>query len=175
MLQAFTWQQFLIAALILTLVWYTGVLLFYYRKKAMDLPTGEKQQPEKLKRDWEEEFDDPDEEENLLGMVKDPDGVSSSGMDMVRFAPRVAKVEDSEEYRDTQLGILPDVLEELKSIFRILENEQGTKEDFISLFILVSSKYPQIQGSNHQQTLNEFIRENALFPISDDELNQFWQ
>lgn len=172
MLQAFTWQQFLIAALILSLVWYAGIFLLYYRKKAKDLLTAENRDPERLKREWEEELeDDPEEDEGLMGIVKDPVGVSSADMDTFRFAP---KADDPQEYRDTQLGILPDILEELKSIFRILENEQGTKEDFISLFALVSSKYPKIKDTANQQAFNEYIRENLLFPISDEELDQLW-
>lgn len=171
MLQAFTWQQFLVAALVLTLVWYAGVFLIYYRKKAKELFSPIQRPPERLKREWEEELEDEPEEESLLGASREPDGVSSAEMDTLRFAP---KPEDPDGHRDTQLGILPDVLEELKSIFRILENEGGTKEDFISLFALVSSKYPKIKGSPNQQALNEYIRENVLFPVSDEELDQLW-
>lgn len=172
MLQAFTWQQFLVAALILTLVWYAGIFLLYYRRKAQELFSPKTKQPEKLKREWEEEFEDePDEDDDLIGSVREPDGVSSVEIDTLRFAP---KAEDPDEQRDTQLGIVPDVIEELKSIFRILENEGGTKEDFISLFALVSSKYPKIKGTANQQALNGYIRKNVLFPISDEELDQLW-
>ncbi|HEK19758.1 MAG TPA: hypothetical protein ENO28_04820 [Bacteroidetes bacterium] len=171
MLQAFTWQQFLVATLILTLVWYAGVFLLFYRRKAKELFTPKPRQPERMKREWEDELEDEPEEESLMGSSREPEGVSSAEMDTLRFAP---KAEDPDEYRDTALGIVPDVLEELKSIFHILENEGGTKEDFISLFALVSSKYPKIKGTSNQQALNEHIRENVPFPISDEELDQLW-
>ncbi len=171
MLQAFTWQQFLVAALILTLLWYAGVFLIYYRRRAKAFFTPKTRQPEKLKREWENELEDDPEEESLMGSSKEPEGVSSADMDTLRFAP---KQEDPYEHRDTELGIVPDVLEELKGIFHILEKENGTKEDFISLFSMVSSKYPQIKGSPNQQALNDHIREKVLFPISDEELNQLW-
>jgi len=70
--------------------------------------------------------------------------------------------------------VVPDVLEELKSIFYILETRQGTKADFISLFGLVSAKYPNIKGTANQQALNDYIRENVLFPMSDEELDSLW-
>lgn len=172
MLEQFTWQQFLIAALILSILWYIAVVLLYYRRDiAKFKPKKNTRQPERLQREWEEELEDEPEEERLMGRTREPEGVSSVPMEALRFAP---KAEDPDEQRDTQLGIIPDVLEELKGIFRILENEGGTKEDFISLFALVSSKYPQIKGTANQQALNGYIRENVLFPISDEELDQLW-
>ncbi len=173
MLEQFTWQQFLIAAMILSLVWYAVIVLLYYRKDIAKFKSkDDHKQPERLQREWEEELEDEPEEDTLMGRTKEPEGVSSVPMDALRFAP---KEEDPDDYRDTALGIVPDVLEELKSIFHILENEGGTKEDFISLFALVSSKYTKIKGTPNQQALNEYIRENVLFPISDEELDQLWK
>lgn len=174
MLQAFTWQQFLVAALILSLIWYIGVVLLYYRRDISGYFSRENKQepPERLQREWEEELEEDPEEENLMGSSKEPEGVSSAEMDTLRFAP---KDDDPDADRDMQLGVVPDVLEELKSIFHILEKEQGTKEDFISLFALVSSKYPKIKGTPNQRAINEYIREKVLFPISDEELDQLWR
>jgi hypothetical protein len=172
MLEQFTWQQFLIAALILSLVWYIAVVLLYYRRDISKFTSDRSQkQPERLQHEWEEELEDEPEEKTLMGRAREPEGVSSVPMDALRFAP---KEEDPDEYRDTELGIVPDVLEELKSIFHILQTEGGTKEDFISLFALISSKYPRIKGTPNQQALNEHIRENVLFPISDKELDRLW-
>jgi hypothetical protein len=103
---------------------------------------------------------------------------------MFGFAPNVREQrvkqevnknwETEDDGRERQQGLVPDVLEELKSIFQILETEHGTKEDFISLFHLVSSKYPGIKGTSSQEVLNEHVRENVLFPISDKELDSLW-
>lgn len=175
MLAQFTWQQFLIAALILAIVWYLAVVLLYYRRDISKFTSKAHKPPEKLQREWDEEledgFEDDPEEENLMGKPVQPEGVSTVPMEALRFAPKQA---DEDDERDVQLGLIPDVLEELKSIFSILEKEGGTKEDLISLFALVSSKYPKIKGTPNQQALNEHIRENVLFPISDEELNQLW-
>lgn len=168
MLQQFTWQQFLIAALVLSLIWYLLIFLLYYRNKPADF-FSKRQLPEKLKREWDEELEDDPEENNLIGQPRQSEGKSSMPMDALRFAP-----EDKDADRDTQLGIIPDVLEELKSIFHILQRENGGKEDFISLFKLISSKYPKIKGTPNQPALNEYIRENVAFTISDEELNGLW-
>lgn len=175
MLAQFTWQQFLLAALILTVLWYIAVVLLYYRKDISRFKPKRNRLPKRFRREWDEELEeesgeDP-QEEALMGGTRQPEGVSTLPMEELRFAP---KEEDPHEYRDTQLGTVPDVLEELKTIFSILENEGGTKEDFVSLFALVASRYPQIKGSPAQQALNGHIRENVLFPISDEELDQLW-
>lgn len=167
MLEQFTWQQFLVAALIGSLIWYAAVVLLYYRRDISKFPAEKsRQQPESLQREWEEEPREPGEEA-LMGGVREPDGASSLPMEALRFAP---KAEDEE----ARLGAVPDVLEELKTIFSILEKEGGTKEDFISLFALVSAKYPQIKDTPSQRALNEHIRAGLLFPISNEELDQLW-
>jgi hypothetical protein len=190
-LQHFTWQQFLLTALVLSLIWYVALVLALYRDKLTDLLNGRRRPvsaPEPLRHEWDEELEDePFEEENLMGKAALPEGMSRVSMSEFSFTP-LAKVpaattgndwENEEamernEEREAQLGLIPDVLEELKSIFHILETEQGGKVDFISLFGLVSAKYPKIKGTANERAINEYIRENVLFPISDDELNGLW-
>ncbi len=172
MLPIFTWQQFLVAALIFTVAWYVMIFLLFFRKKPGTKPNGNGRQPAKLRREWEEDLED-DPDDDLIGEQALPEGVSEVEAHLLGFAPRV-KHEDDEGSRETQLGVVPDVLEELKTIFHILERENGTKEDFISLFGLVRSKYGAIAGTASEAAINEFIRENVLFPISDEELTNLW-
>lgn len=103
------------------------------------------------------------EEESLLGASVLPEGVTEVAAHELQFVPR-----------DAQLGLVPDVLEELKRIFHILETGNGTKQDFISLFRAVSAKYGRLAGTPSQRALNEYIREHALFPVSDEELANLW-
>jgi hypothetical protein len=178
MLQHFTWHQFLIAALLLSLIWYAGVILLFYRKELDDLLNGRLKavkQTEPLPHVWDEEdFDKKlEEEDNLMGKPALPEGMTQLGMAQFGFAPKVR--EPISDAKETRLGIVPDVLEELKSIFYILERENGHKEDFISLFGLVSAKYPKIRNTANQQALNEYIREHLPFDISEEELDHLWQ
>jgi hypothetical protein len=125
---------------------------------------------------WDEDFEDGPlaDEENLIGKPVMPEGMSRLSMSQFGFAPNVKETEIEDDDRETQLGLIPDVLEELKSIFHILETEHGSKEDFISLFGLVSSKYPKIRKTSNQQALNDYIRENLVFKISNEELDSLW-
>jgi len=184
-LQHFSWQQFLVAALVLSLIWYVALVLALYREQLVDFLNGRRRPvsaPSRLRHEWDEELDDqPFEENNLMGKAVLPEGMSRVSMSDFSFAPVIKEpveltgaAPDSGEGKETQLGTIPDVLEELKSIFHILETEGGGKAEFISLFGLVSGKYPKIKGTANERAINEYIRENVLFPISDEELGALW-
>jgi hypothetical protein len=196
-LQHFTWQQFLVAATILTAIWYVVIILVFYRQRIQDLVQGKKRDndpPEPLGHAWDEDFEDEteDEPDDLIGKSAMPEGMTKVSMSMFGFAPGVSEEAKEQETvtigneedefkndtgnddRERQQSVIPDVIEELKSIFHILETEKGTKADFLSLFALVSSKYQRIRGTSNQQALNDFIRENLPFSITEEELDSLW-
>ncbi len=179
MLQQFTWQQFLIAALVLSLIWYAVVIILFFRKKLSDaikrksLPSRPRVQSSfdpRIEMDGEEP--DGETEDELIGKPKLPEGVQELSMSEISFAPKQDNGTAGE--LNDRLGRIPDVLEELKTLFNILKNEGGTKDDFFSLFSLIKSKYPGIKHSPHLPQLNEFILENLTFSISQAELDTLW-
>lgn len=174
--KSFTWQQFLVAALVLASVWYLIVLPLLYRKQLKEWLDYRRRKStiEPLRREWDEELEDEsrlEQEDDLIGKSKLPVGMSRLDMNMFGFAP---DTRDEVDGRELQQSLVPDVIEELKSIFRILDKEQGTKEDFLSLFALIKARYNAIRDTPSERALNEYIRENVLFPISDDELTNLW-
>lgn len=176
MLHQFTWQQFLIAALIFLLIWYLAVFIYCrLRRSGNFFGTISPQQPQKLTREWEADFDDDSEsDDDLIGRPVLPEGVSEVSMHMLGFAPKVDANRESEDERYIQLGVMPDVIEELKGIFNILERENGSKEDFISLFALTKSKYPQLANSENLKSLNQYLTENLPFELTDEDFKRLW-
>ena len=173
MLHQFTWQHFLIAALIFSLIWYLAVFIYCHRRNSGSFL--KRRQPQKLTREWETDFDDDSEtDDDLIGRPVLPEGVSEVSMHMLGFAPKVDENRASEDERYIQLGVLPDVLEELKRIFNILERENGTKEHFISLFALIKSKHPGLANTANSKSLNQYLSENLPFELSDEDLNKLW-
>lgn len=73
-----------------------------------------------------------------------------------------------------QLGLVPDVLQEIKAICAILEKKDGNKEDFFAMFEMVKVKYPQIISYPATSELNQFIREHVPFHLSAEELEGLW-
>lgn len=174
MLQQFTWQQFLVAALVLTMIWYAGVILLFYRKELIAFLNKNKTAnppDEPLTHHWEKgvdilEKEEPDSAE-LLGKPKMPQGLSVVGSDEFSFAP-------AEDFKTQQLGLVPDVLEEIKEVFVLLARQDGTKKDFFDLAGQVRNKYPKIASDPNIGSINEFIAEHAPFHLSKEELEDLW-
>lgn len=171
MLQQFTWQQFLVAISILTLIWYSSVILLFYRKELKALLKGKSPNDENnapLPHHWDKKVDalEPEAVDNLIGKSKLPDGVSIIGMDEIQFADEDSKMQ--------LLGLVSDVIEEIKTIFNILVKEDGTKQDFFKLIEAVKEGYSGILTSQHIPQINEFIIANASFHLTPDEVENLW-
>jgi len=164
LLHHFTWRQFGIAAIILTFLWYAIVLLLYFRK---DIATWfAKRDPEPLPHRWDE--DDWDRE--LAGEALEDEGVSVLSSDSFSFAG----AKKSEHAEDDLLGLVPDALEEIKSVLYTVETQKGDKADFVSLFKLVSAKYGRLKNGPHLSAINDWIRDNVPFRFSNEELTALW-
>lgn len=171
MLQQFTWQQFLVATLVLTIVWYIGVILIYYPKELKTILSGkskpnEADQP--LDHNWDKNVDilNSDDEPELMGKSKLPDGMSKVSIDEVSFV--------SDDEKQDRLGLVSDVLEEIKIIFGILAKEDGNKNDFLNLVAAVRENYPGITSDPNLHRINEFIIDHASFHITTKELEDIW-
>jgi hypothetical protein len=164
----FTWLQFGIAAIGFLFIWYAVVLLWYGGKQvraffARDKPVAN----EPLPHVWErEEFMADD----LVGEAAEPGGVTTHAWNSFGFTGK-AKI----NREDDLLGLIPDVLEEIKTALHTVETTGGGKDDFISLFKLVSAKYGRLKDGPHLAAINEWILENVPFGMNDDELWQLWE
>jgi hypothetical protein len=164
-LESLTWQQFLVATLAFSAVWYAVVGLLYYRKEISLLFSKDKLS-EPLAHGWQDRVDDL--EPGLIGAAAEEHGVSVLEADEFSFLPREAVTEvDS-------LGELADMQQEIKGICTVLGKEDGSKEDFMALFIMIRNKYPKVATSELLPELNAFIREQAPFHISQEELESLW-
>lgn len=154
LLQNFSWQDFLLAAAVFSLVWYLVVWLLYFRGKQVAFSSP-------LPHKWQDKVDDLDE--GIMGRPVLAQGESEVSAEDFGFAP-VSK--------DEQLGVLPDVQEEIKTACRQLEAELGGKEMFFDLFRGIRERYEIPVGP--RDLLNEFIREHVPFYLSESELEDLW-
>ena len=173
MLQQFTWQQFLVASMVLSLVWYVGVILIYFRSEVFGFfgNVGIGTSAESLPHRWEKgvevlENEDVAQEE-LMGKSRLPQGMESVPMGSFGFA-------QTEGQREAQVGLVPDVLQEIREIFGIIEKEDGSKKDFFNLMEMVREKFPKIGSSPNIPQINQFIAEHAPFHLSAEELENLW-
>jgi len=177
MAQQFTWQQFLIAALVFSFIWYAGVILIFYRKELKAfLGRKEKNETDKkpLPHRWEKGVDklEDKEEESLLGKAKMPEGISIVSTADFSFATDTSKRIQGD--KNEQIGLVPDVLEDIKNVFLLLVKEDGNKKDFFKLMAEINKSYPKIASNPNIGRINEFISEHAPFHLSKEELENLW-
>jgi len=173
MLHTITWQHYLLYVVIALLIWYSVILWIYFRDEAKLLLDGSKKQL--IEND---DFSEVNEhKDDFLGEPSEEYGVSTVGSQGISFGVRLP--EDANAYPFSQeealQGLVPDVLEEIKEVIHTIEVEKGDKEDFKSLFKLVSSKYQQLVASGYLDAINKIISETAPFNLSDEELKQLWE
>ncbi|RAJ28083.1 hypothetical protein [Pedobacter cryoconitis] len=171
MLQQFSWQHFLVAISLLTLIWYVAVILIFYRKELKSFLKGkpsEEPTDKPLPHYWDDKVDEfpVETDDDLMGKSKMPEGVSVIDMEELQFSEPEDKTE--------KLGLVSDVIEEIKLIFKILGQEDGNKQDFLKLIGEVKNRYPKIASSPSLPQINEFILSNASFHLSPEELEDLW-
>ncbi|EHQ24622.1 hypothetical protein [Mucilaginibacter paludis] len=146
----FSWLQYGVVAIAATAAYYAWVGWRYYRPEIRQLFAA-RSGDEEL---WEEEVYEP------VGRAAGEEGSALINAEDMEFA----------EPLDMR-GVIPDLLEEIKSLAGIAE----TKEDFLSLFKIIAAKYPQVAGSPQQGAVYAFIREHVAFQLTDSELNPLFQ
>ncbi|WP_462267719.1 hypothetical protein [Mucilaginibacter sp.] len=169
MLHQITWQQYLLFAAIIMLLYYAIIWLVYFRGQFPNFfASKEKAEPVDDNLNWRNE----EEYEELLGGSAEEEGVSTIESEQVHFSPKpfpaaaLQQTDDEEELH----GTIPDVLEDIKGIIR----QSSTKSEFIDSFTSIPAKYPQIADSRHLEAINDFISEQVPFEISEEELYQLW-
>lgn len=171
--------------MVLSLVWYVFVGLFFYRKEISGLFGGDgigglTDRP--LPHRWGsgvEEVAELEASENpspgskvlgdsLVGKSKLPEGMSVVSASEVSFAG------DADGDKVMKIGLVADVVQDIKEVFALLAGENGEKKDFLFLMEEISERYPGIGSFPSLGKINAFIREHAPFHISNEELEHVW-
>lgn len=176
MLQQFSWTTFLIFFAVLSALWYLALLLTVFRKDAIAFLSGVAAEPSIISAGNAGSADkqaDPAEQE-IMGKSKMPEGLEVVSMGALSFSVGDHSANNDEDQKSDQLGLVPDVIQELKEIFAILEKEDGTKQDFFSLAAMISEKYGRIGSNPNIGKINEFIRDHAPFAVTLEELEYLW-
>lgn len=174
MLHGFSTLQFMVVLLVLALVWYGGVLLFFYlKRKQRQLGVGNAaKQADRVASSGQQHIVSAVAEiplaDDLMGKAKLPEGMSSVGMEEIGFVDF--------EGRDVegQQGLVPDLLEEIKNVFLLLAKEDGSKRDFLELMKAVKEHYPGMASHPRIRQINDFISSHAAFHLSAEELENLW-
>ncbi|RYZ90716.1 MAG: hypothetical protein EOP04_03010 [Proteobacteria bacterium] len=184
MLQQFSWGHFLIAMVVLNLVWYVFVVLVFYRAEVMAFlgrgagdgvrvgngggRDSQKVQPAGKATSGSDERIKREVDAALMGSSRLPEGVEVKSSSQVRFS-----ASDADGKYD-QVGLISDVVQELKEIFLELEKGAGDKKDFFRLLGRLKEEYGPLGGHPSVSALTGFIVERASFHLTADEIDNLW-
>lgn len=104
----------------------------------------------------------------LMGTSRLPDGVEVKSSEQVSFS-------DSDvDGKYDQVGLVVDVVQELKEIFNGLGKTAGDKKDFFRMLLKLKEEYGPLGGHPSVGALTGFIVERAPFHLTADEIDNLW-
>ncbi|MGE6220367.1 hypothetical protein ACQKCH_11120 [Nubsella zeaxanthinifaciens] len=148
----FLWQDFLLMAVVMALLWYLLVWLLFYRKPSTGASTP-------LAHHWQAQVDEL--ADGLMGGSVPEPGTAVVAADDFGFA-----VLEKEE----QLGLVADVQQDIREACAQLEADLAGKEVFLERFTAIIANYAIPEGL--KESLGEFVREHAPFFIEQEELER---
>lgn len=157
-LQQFTWQQFLVASAVLSIVWYAGVIFLYYRQELNAFLN-----PKPSKAHSEPPPAEP-ETDDLIGETLLPEGITESGMEEVGFA--------NQSDRCQQLGATPDLLEDLKEMFYVAERKEATWDEFLEMMEPFRERLRAAISESNRSAFLSFFDQYSPYELSEKDLQE---
>lgn len=110
-----------------------------------------------------------EEEPGLMGESKLPEGMSMLTSDAFGFSGG-----DPVDGKMEQLGLVPDVIQEVKTVLAKLSENDGSKRDFLEMMREVRDMFPGVGASPGIGRINSFIAGHAPFHLSAEDLEDLW-
>lgn len=185
MFDTISWNEFLlIVVLILTGYYVFATMLFFRREISFSVKSINKSSPTSLG----EPVDDIRQEEDILGKAQPDvppvsDHVTSTDSDQLQFSAQEQKEEQLvNSHPATQdallIGTVADLLKEVKSLAEVIVDCEGDKEESMSMFQSLLSKYPQLAETKFRTAINMFIqdmcKDKCDFELTVSEIDSWW-
>lgn len=167
MLQSITWQEFLLAAGLLTGLYYVIVLLILARRHKGATTTLSDAGPGKP---------------GVMGGINDDDvagPTSTVGPEEVSIA-QTAQQEStqSESSNSLLLGSVSDLLEEAKTLAQFILENKSSKEETTAFLRTLLSKYSQLKATRYQNAIELYLfselKDHEGQEMSLDEIKALW-
>lgn len=127
-------------------------------------------------------------QEDLLGKAQPDvppvsDHITNTDSDQLQFSvPDEEEGQPDKAPSDTRdallLGIVADILEEVKTLVKVISECEGDKEESISMFQSLLSKYPRLGQTKFRIAINMFIQEickdQFAFDLTMREIDSWW-
>ncbi|WDF79001.1 hypothetical protein PQ469_03145 [Mucilaginibacter sp. KACC 22773] len=185
MLHSISWFNYGSAVIFIAIAYYGYVGLTFYRSElqaAIYRLTGKKPAVNQFAGG---DFQLPDY--SITGSIK-PEGIDFVAQEELSFGPTDENESPviphpsatiSSNPTDTHLlGDFSEMISEVKTLIRVINESSESKENFEMLFRLIVQKYASLTGSMYENQINDYlINEGAdefPFPLALTELQSYW-
>jgi hypothetical protein len=182
MLHQISWFAYAVGIVSLIIIYYLYIGLAFFRSEFQSSVyrlTG-KQPAFKVAGKGDLQFPDYD----IMGKAE-PDDVAFVSPEELHFGPVDAPDEPAAEKANSPvetssrlIGNFSEMVSEVKTLIRVINESSESKENFEMLFRLIVQKYPVIKGTPYQQQINGFLLAEGApefpFSLSETDLSNFW-
>jgi hypothetical protein len=181
MLHQISWFTYVVSITLLAAVYYLYVALNFYRAELYTAILKLSGKQPSLTNAAAGDLHIPDYD--IMGAAQ-PEEVDFVSSEELSFAPSTET--DDADHRtsisttpDSRLiGIFSEMVSEVKTLIRVINESNESKENFEMLFRLVTQKYPELAGTPYQLQINGYlIAEGAPefpFSLTKEELDEYW-
>jgi len=183
MLQHLTWPAYFTGILIIAVIYYATVGLIYYRHELGNVLRGLSGKPATQISTSRGDL--------ILPTADVVGGIRTEGVDLIDQEQLIftSPEEGEPETGIVQsirpngadphlLGDLSEMVSETKTLIRVINESNESKENFEMLFRLVVQKYPDLAGTIYEDQINAYLLKEVadLFPftLTNSELQTYW-
>lgn len=184
MFNSISWQEFLTTIAVAVGSYYAITTLLFYSSEITNI--FKQKQSKQIASEATEDQNDSIESNDLMGKIKYETEVNVPREKSV-FAEEL-QVQSSNEDEETVIGstsknsdtliigTIADILQDIKALAEVVKD--SSKEEAVSLFKSLLSRYPQLAGTHYHEAVSLFIydccKQQCEFDLEPKEIKSWW-
>ncbi len=179
MFSSISWQLFFIAIFVVVVLYYLFVGIVYFPKEILTFLLGKKNQVQPAvvgsTQMQDRQFT------NIIGHSRDERTNDEQYLNNFQSATNSPATEEETNKQPSDITLIESVsnlMEGVKTLFRVIKDADGNKNDVVSLFPSLLEQYIAIAGSKYRYSINAYIyeicTEEYKYEITMQEVNSLW-
>lgn len=181
MLHQISWPAYTVGIISLVIIYYLYVGSTFYRTEIRTAIHKLSGKGPALKATVKSDLQIP--QHDIMGQAE-PEAVEFIAQEELSFAPPDGPDElgtahvSATESNTRLIGDLSEMVTEVRTLIRVINESSESKENFEMLFRLIVQKFPALRGTPYQQQIIDFMMEEGApefpFPLTESELKNYW-
>jgi len=180
MLHQISWFTYAVSILLLVCIYYLYVGLAFYRLEIQAVIYKLTGKQPSFENSGTGDIEFPDYA--IMGKAR-PDDVDIVSQDELSFGPAEIPYDKDLQVVPTKInnrlaGDFSDMLAEVKTLTRVINESGESRENFGMLFRLIIQKYHSLASTIYQERINDFLLDEDTaqfpFPLTISDLNNYW-